>query len=220
LPVPLREQWASISLEQKLAMFVAPVVVFCCTTALIPGVRDLFRDGSTSKTTVTPPTTTTIGAPCPATGGPSPAAGSASGLEVVDLTPCDSRIEISMRNIGRLVSVIRRAEFRVRAMETIDTHCRGNSAALPISQTYDKDPRLYQLDVLIFHDRETEPINAGTAILAVATPGRISFEPSNDADANEQACVRGPCTCGRRSEGTDEPSVVRQPPTGGRHRSR
>jgi hypothetical protein len=84
-----------------------------------------------------PATTTTIGAPCPATGGPSPAAGSASGLEVVDLTPCDSRIEISMRNIGRLVSVIRRAEFRVRAMETIDTHCRGNSAALPISQTYD-----------------------------------------------------------------------------------
>jgi hypothetical protein len=84
----------------------------------------------------------------------------------------------------------------------------------------DKDPRLYQLDVLIFHDRETEPINAGTAILAVATPGRISFEPSNDADANERACVRGPCTCGRRSEGTDEPSVVRQPPTGGRHRSR
>jgi hypothetical protein len=133
----LREQWASISLEQKLAMLVAPVVAFVVTTALIPGVRELFRDGSTSKTTVTPPTTTTIGAPCPATGGPSPAAGSASGLEVVDLTPCDSRIEISMRNIGRLVSVIRRAEFRVRAMETIDTHCRGNSAALPISQTYD-----------------------------------------------------------------------------------
>jgi hypothetical protein len=26
----LRDQWASISLEQKLAMFVAPVVVFCC----------------------------------------------------------------------------------------------------------------------------------------------------------------------------------------------
>jgi hypothetical protein len=131
----LREQWASISLEQKLAMLVAPVVAFVVTTALIPGVRELFRDGSTSKTTVTLPTT--IGAPCPATGGPSPAAGSASGLEVVDLTPCDSRIEISMRNIGRLVSVIRRAEFRVRAMETIDTHCRGNSAALPISQTYD-----------------------------------------------------------------------------------
>jgi hypothetical protein len=50
---------------------------------------------------------------------------------------------------------------------------------------------IYQLDVLIFHDRETKPINAGTAILAVATPGRISFEASNDADVNEQACVRG-----------------------------
>jgi len=35
----LRGQWASISLEQKLAMFVAPVVVFVVTTMLIPAVR-------------------------------------------------------------------------------------------------------------------------------------------------------------------------------------
>ena len=138
-----------------------------------------------------------------------------------------------MRNIGRLVSVVKRAEFRVRAMQTIETHCRGPGAALPISQTYDlrlpaydgvgqvvgvtvrqqlkpneadafafrvglagallgdEDPRLYQLDVLVFHDTEPKPIKAGTAILAVATPGRISFEPSEDADSEERACVRG-----------------------------
>jgi hypothetical protein len=55
----------------------------------------------------------------------------------------------------------------------------------------DEDPRLYQLDVLIFHDTEPKPIKAGTVILAVATPGRISFEPSEDADSEERACVRG-----------------------------
>jgi hypothetical protein len=238
----LRDQWASISLEQKLAMFVAPVVVFVVTTVLIPAVRDLVWNGSTSRPTVTVPTTTTptsttIGEPCPATGEPSPTTGSASvrssGLEVVDLAPCDSRIEISMRNIGRLVSVVKRAEFRVRAMQTIETNCRGSGAALPISHTYDlrlpaydgvgkvvgvavrqqlkpneadafafsvglgdallgdEDPRLYQLDVLVFHDTEPKPIRAGTVILAVATPGRISFEPSEDADSEERACVRG-----------------------------
>jgi hypothetical protein len=138
-----------------------------------------------------------------------------------------------MRNIGRLVSVVKRAEFRVRAMQTIEAHCRGPGAALPISHTYDlrlpaydglgqmvavtvrqqlkpneadafafrvglagallgdEDPRLYQLDVLVFHDTEPKPIKAGTVILAVATPGRISFEPSEDADSEERACVRG-----------------------------
>src|SRR5215216_3174238 len=56
----LRGQWASISLEQKLAMFVAPVVVFVVTTTLIPAVRDVVWDGFTTKPTVTvPPTTTT-----------------------------------------------------------------------------------------------------------------------------------------------------------------
>jgi hypothetical protein len=202
----LRGQWASISLEQKLAMFVAPVVVFVVTTTLIPAVRDVVWDGFTTKPTVTvpptttTPTTTTLGEPCPTIGELSPATGSASvrssGLEVVDVVPCDSRIEISMRNVGRLVSVVKRAEFRVRAMQTIETHCRGPGAALPISRTYDlrlpaydgvgqvvgvtvrqqlkpneadafafrvglagallgdEDPRLYQLDVLVYHDRE------------------------------------------------------------------
>jgi hypothetical protein len=239
----LRGQWASISLEQKLAMFVAPVVVFVVTTMLIPAVRDVVWDGFTTKPTVTvpptttTPTTTTLGEPCPTIGELSPATGSASvrssGLEVVDVVPCDSRIEISMRNVGRLVSVVKRAEFRVRAMQTIETHCRGPGAALPISRTYDlrlpaydgvgqvvgvtvrqqlkpneadafafrvglagvllgdEDPRLYQLDVLIYHDREPKPIKAGIVILAVATPGRVSFEPSEDADSEERACVRG-----------------------------
>jgi hypothetical protein len=238
----LRDQWASISLEQKLAMFVAPIVVFVVTTVFIPAVRDLVWNGSTSKPTVTVPTTTTptsttIEEPCQTTGEASPITGSASvrssGLEVVDIAACDSRIEISMRNIGRLVSVVRRAEFRVRAMQTIETHCRGGSATLPISHTYDlrlpaydgvgnvvgvavrqqlkpndadaiafrvglagallgdENPRLYQLDVLVFHDTEPKPIRAGTVILAVGTPGRISFEPSEDADSEERACVRG-----------------------------
>jgi hypothetical protein len=239
----LRGQWASISLEQKLAMFVAPVVVFVVTTMLIPAVRDVVWDGFTTKPTVTvpptttTPTTTTLGEPCPTIGELSPATGSASvrssGLEVVDVVPCDSRIEISMRNVGRLVSVVKRAEFRVRAMQTIETHCRGPGAALPISRTYDlrlpaydgvgqvvgvtvrqqlkpneadafafrvglagallgdEDPRLYQLDVLVYHDREPKPIKAGIVILAVATPGRVSFEPSEDADSEERACVRG-----------------------------
>lgn len=239
----LRDQWASISLEQKLAMFVAPVVVFVVTTMLIPAVRDVVWDGFTTKPTVTvpptttTPTTTTLGEPCPTIGELSPATGSASvrssGLEVVDVVPCDSRIEISMRNVGQVVSVVKRAEFRVRAMQTIETHCRGPGAALPISRTYDlrlpaydgvgqvvgvtvrqqlkpneadafafrvglagallgdEDPRLYQLDVLVYHDREPKPIKAGIVILAVATPGRVSFEPSEDADSEERACVRG-----------------------------
>ncbi len=201
----LREQWASISLEQKLAMFVAPVVVFVITAVLIPTVRDAVREAFTTHPTVTTP---------------------------VDLVPCDSRIEISMRNIGRLVSVVTQAEFRIRAMQTIDIHCRGSGAALPISQTYDLklpahdgvgqvvgvavrqqlkpneadafafrvglagalvgdgDPRLYQLDVLVHHDREPKPIDAGTIVLAVGSPGRISFEPSEDADSQERECLR------------------------------
>src|SRR6266545_4789966 len=230
----LREQWASISLEQKLAMFVAPVVVFVITAVLIPTVRDAVREAFTTHPTVTTPTTTED--PCSSIGKPSPTTGSApdrsSGLEVVDLVPCDSRIEISMRNIGRLVSVVTQAEFRIRAMQTIDIHCRGSGAALPISQTYDLklpahdgvgqvvgvavrqqlkpneadafafrvglagalvgdgDPRLYQLDVLVHHDREPKPIDAGTIVLAVGSPGRISFEPSEDADSQERECLR------------------------------
>jgi len=231
----LREQWASISLEQKLAMFVAPVVVFVITAVLIPAVREAVRDAFTTNPTVTTPTPTTTEEPCPTTGKPSQTTGSAgvrsSGLEVVDLVPCDSRIEVSMRNIGRLVSVVKQAEFRIRAMQTIETHCHGPGAALPISQTYDlqlpaddgvgqvvgvtvrqqlkpnkadafafsvglagargdEDPRLYQLDVLIYHDREPKPIEAGTIVLAVGSPGRVSFEPAEDADSQERECVR------------------------------
>jgi hypothetical protein len=237
----LREQWARISLEQKLAMFVAPIFVFIITAVLIPAVRDLIWDAFTTEPTTTTPTATTTatvtGEPCaPAEQGPSPTARSAplrsSGLEVVDLLPCDSRIEISMRNIGRQVSVVKRAEFRVRAMQTIDTHCRGAGAALPISQTYDlqlpaydgigqvagvtvrqqlkpneadafafsvgltgarlgdEDPRLYQLDALVYHDSEPKPIEAGTIILAVSTPGLAAFIPSEDADSQERDCTR------------------------------
>lgn len=231
----LREQWASISLEQKLAMFVAPVVVFIVTAVLIPAVRDVVRDAFTTEPTVTTPTTTTTGEPCLTTGEPFRPTASApvrsSGLEVVDLVPCDSRIEISMRNVGRLVSVVKRTEFRVLAMQTID-HCHP-TAVLPTSHTYDLqlpaydgvgqvvgvtvrqqlkpneadafafrvglagalpgdgDPRLYQLDVLVYHDTEPKPIDAGTIVLAVVMPGRLSFEPSEDADSQERACVRG-----------------------------
>lgn len=231
----LREQWASISLEQKLAMFVAPVVVFVITAVLIPTFRDAIRDAFTTNPTVTTPTTTTIEQSCVSAVQPSRTTGSApdqfSGLEVVDLVPCAGRIEISMRNIGKLVSVVKQAAFRIRAMQTVDTHCRGAGAALPTSQTYDfqlpayggvgqvvgvtvrqqlkpneadafafsvglasarggEDPRLYQLDVLVYHDREPKPIEAGTIVLAVGTPGRISFEPSEDADSDERECVR------------------------------
>src|SRR6266542_1138130 len=192
----LREQWASISLEQKLAMFVAPVVVFVITAVLIPTVRDAVREAFTTHPTVTTPTTTITEDPCSSIGKPSPTTGSApdrsSGLEVVDLVPCDSRIEISMRNIGRLVSVVTQAEFRIRAMQTIDIHCRGSGAALPISQTYDL--------ILPAHDgvgqvvgvavRQPKPIDAGTIVLAVGSPGRISFDPSEDADSQERECLR------------------------------
>ncbi len=66
----LREQWASISLEQKLAMFVAPVVVFVITAVLIPAVREAVRDAFTTNPTVTTPTSTptTTEEPCPTTG--------------------------------------------------------------------------------------------------------------------------------------------------------
>jgi hypothetical protein len=40
-------------------------------------------------------------------------------------------------------------------------------------------------------DNLPKPIKAGIVILAVATPGRVSFEPSEDADSEERACVRG-----------------------------
>jgi hypothetical protein len=138
----LREQWARISLEQKLAMFVAPIFVFIVTAVLIPAVRDAIWDAFTTKSSTANPSATDTGRRCgPAEEGPSPATSSApslpSGLEVVDLVPCDRRIEISMRNVGAHVSVVKRAEFRVLAMETIDAFCHGAGSLVPISETYD-----------------------------------------------------------------------------------
>jgi hypothetical protein len=193
----LREQWADIPLERKIAMFIAPVVVFVMTGVLIPRVigDNKAPDGTSF--------------------------GKGAQVEVVDVVPVnspgdDTRIEISARNIGQTVSVLTRVDFRIEAEPAYVSGC-GAGAALGMSQTYDLElpqfadrgqiipvrisqeirpdeadrfafnvgvvtlsgaepgPVIYQLGVLLFHDGQEAPIDAGRIVIAEPFPDDSAY---------------------------------------------
>ena len=119
----LKKQWSEISLEKKLAMFVAPVFVAVVSGILISGISGAFGSDDSS---------TTI---------------DAGGLEVVDLevtsgevadepgAPVDAPlIDLTVRNTGQEVSIITGANLQVRNMAWIQ-NCEGGAGLDPSSNT-------------------------------------------------------------------------------------
>jgi hypothetical protein len=115
----LRKQWEEISLERKLAMFVAPLFVAVASGVLIPLLTGAFRgeDGTERPSTTS----------------------KAEGLEVIDLAigTAPPLIDLTVRNTGELTSVIRGANLRIRDFSLISI-CPGyGSGGLPPSYKYD-----------------------------------------------------------------------------------
>ncbi len=193
-----------ISLEKKLGMFVAPLVVAIAAGVLVPLLSGAFRGDNERPT----------------------GALRSEGLEVIDLTVgagkppellADPRapqlLDITVRNTGQVVSVITRATFRIRNFGLLRI-CQAGGGLEP-TENYDvtlppsprpgelveakvsqqirpnqadrftfrlnvplipmqDGMRLYQLDVALLHDRDTRPLTAGTAVVSVP------FIPTDD----------------------------------------
>jgi hypothetical protein len=173
------EKWKAISLEAKLAMFVAPVVVFVVTAFIARVVND--RETASANLQVV--RLLPINGP-----------GKKYHQAIIDLT---------LRNTGGTVSVLTHAQFHLRRVEAI-TQCSPPAELLPsgrYSIVLDQDrptvtsqlnqavgpnqadrftfsvglpPRstngvefIYQLDVTLYHDADPRPINAGSVLLAL-----------------------------------------------------
>jgi hypothetical protein len=187
----LGEQWADIPFERKLAMFVAPVVVFVITGVLIPRLLGGSQPGRDEQ------------------------------IEIADLVPVNApgeqtQIEISARNIGQTVSVLTRVDIEVEGDVDYVEPC-APGVVLGTSQTYDlplpefaepsqvvpvvisqevrpddadkfalrvgvvtpsgaePDPSIYQLRVRLFHDGKDQPVDAGQVVIAEPFPERSAF---------------------------------------------
>jgi hypothetical protein len=208
----LREKWAEIPFERKIAMFVAPIFVFVITGVVIPRLLD---NGQTRVF------------------------GKDEQIEVVDVAVINSldeqtRIEMSVRNIGTTVSVLTHVDFRIESTGYVGPCLAG--APLGVSQTYDlelpdfsrrgeivpvrisqeigpdeadrfsfevgqvtgsgaePEPIIYQLYVELFHDGKKAPVKAGAVILAEPFPEEpyfsIDFWRERGASLSEaQDCV-------------------------------
>ena len=184
-----RSNWAEISFEKKLSMFVAPIFVAVVTAVALPRVAG----GGGGDAASTKP--------------------SDEQLEVSDLTVDNSaegtKIHLAVRNIGGLVSVATNARFRILKFATLGaclpeayqlpTHtydlvlptenAEGKTRDVSISQEIeandsdrfsfdvglDEPPLsttsyLYRLEVGLFHDRKTTPVQAGEVWLAEPFP--------------------------------------------------
>jgi hypothetical protein len=180
-PGSLREKWKAISLEAKLAMFVAPVVV-SVVTAFIAKVIN----------------------------GPDPAQASLEVVRLLPINGPKNRhqatIDLTLRNTGGTVSVLTRAEFQIRRAEKI-TRCPAPGALLPTGRysivlpsadegrpilttqlnqevgpneadrftfslglpmgTSNGDESIYQLEVALYHDADPTPVKAGSVLIAL-----------------------------------------------------
>lgn len=189
----LKRSWADLPLEKKLGSVIVPLLV----AAIGAGVPLLLAGGEDGSSEVAQH------------GSPS------SQLEMIDLAVTGGsprgnpqaiqRIDLTVRNAGDLVSIVKRIGFRVRASGLLKI-CQAGGGLEP-SERYrvmlppnpmlgqlvkakvstqiksgdaDRftvgldvpDParqegdRLYQLDVLLYHDTAQEPVRAGTVLVS------------------------------------------------------
>jgi hypothetical protein len=180
-PRSLWEKWKAISLEAKLAMFVAPVVVFVVTAIIAKAIN-----------------------------GPDTARASLQVVRLLPINGPKNHhqaiIDLTLRNTGGTVSVLTRAEFQIRRAEEI-TQCPAPGALLPTGRysivlPYADEGRpmlttqlnqevgpneadrftfslglpkgasnavesIYQLDIALYHDADPKPVNAGSVLIAL-----------------------------------------------------
>jgi hypothetical protein len=191
----LRRNWAQLSFEKKLSIVVIPLLL----ATIAAGIPLLAGGGDSSSTGSSE----------------SDARAPRSNLEIVDLAVTGGSlrgdpkaiqtIDVTVRNAGDLVSVVKRMGFRVRATALLKI-CQAGGG-LEASEGYkvilppDPEPgqlveakvsqqigpgradrftlgldvpeparqygdRLYQLDVLLYHDTMKRPVHAGTVVAA------------------------------------------------------
>ena len=197
-----RQQWREISLEKKLAMFVAPVVVAVATAIIVPRVTGSIGDDGG--------------------GGGGSSTAKAEGLQVVGLDaasgPDAPSVDVTLRNTGDTVAVVTGAVLTIRdfglvgpcvssaALEPSAAYevelpldpAKGDTIAVDLSQHLPADtadrftlrmnvrdpslhggPRLYALDIALRHDDAATPLDAGTAVVSVPHLPSMSFFPGN-----------------------------------------
>jgi hypothetical protein len=191
----LRRQWSEFSLEKKLGVL-SPVAIAVVTGVVVP----ILLSGGSSDSE------------------PSSDDREAQ-LEVIDLAVTDGTVltperldppsvDLTVRNAGRLVSIVKRVGLRVLEFGAVEICQQG--AGLRPSASYDvllptnpdegqffevkvsqqippgeadrftlrlevpedaffRGRYLYQLEVLLYHDTDPEPISAGKALVSVPT---------------------------------------------------
>ena len=120
----LRRNWAELSFEKKLSIVVVPILLAAIGTG-IPILVGALGDDDTPRSPRQDPT-------------PRP------NLEVVDLavTGGENReplqaIDVTVRNSGDLVSIVKRMALRIRASAPLTTCTGGGAGPLPSSQRYE-----------------------------------------------------------------------------------
>jgi hypothetical protein len=188
----LRRNWAELPLEKKLGTVFVPLLI-----AAIGVAAPLLLGGGGNGGEGEPEPETQLETIDLAVTGGSPA-GVPQAIQKIDLT---------VRNSGDLVSIVKRIGFRIRASALVKI-CTGAGAGLEPSERYKavmlppnpsegqivktkvsqeikpgeadrftvgldvpnpekvEGKRIYQMDVLLYHDTEQEPAEAGTVLAA------------------------------------------------------
>jgi hypothetical protein len=185
----LRNQWAEITLERKLGLFIAPVIV-----ALISGFAVPLLLRATSRH------------------------GKVAGLSVAAVeiaSSSDPKIDLTLSNRGKTVAVVGRVDLKVLVVRRLrycagpltanppayinDTHIYdfelpGRPATVRIDTRQEVRPNgtdafslsplngvpdltLYQLQVFLYHDGLVKPIDAGKVILSPTFAGEANVAP-------------------------------------------
>lgn len=198
----LRGSWAELPLEKKLGTVFVPILV----AAIGVGVPLLLAGGGNGGEEKADPQPQLETIDLAVTGG----------SQLSD-PPKVQEVDLTVRNSGDLLSIVKRVGFRIRASAPVKV-CTGGGAGLEPTERYKpvllpskpspdqivktkvsapiepgdarrftvglsvpdrakaEGKRIYQLDVLLYHDQGEEPLRAGTALAAVPyVPVRWDF---------------------------------------------
>ena len=189
----LRRSWAELPLEKKLGTVFVPILV----AAIGVGVPLLLAGGGNGGEEKADPQPQLETIDLAVTGG----------SQLSD-PPKVQEVDLTVRNSGDLLSIVKRVGFRIRASALVKV-CTGAGAGLEPTERYKpvllppkpslgqlvktkvsapiepgdarrftvgldmpnpakvEGKRIYQVDVLLYHDHGGEPIRAGTALVAV-----------------------------------------------------